>query len=72
MTKKFKNKEAIDSNVPVYTGSVALEFEHSFDPFNVHYFEQFQKNLKSLEEKVSLLSFMVGEVQEVIQIQNNR
>ena len=58
--------------VVAYTGSVALEFEHSFDPFNLHYFEQFQKNLKSLEDKVSLLSFMVGEVQEAVKLQTNK
>ncbi len=53
---------------PVYSGSAALEFEHSFDPFNHHYFDQFQKNLKLLQDRVSLLSFMVGEVQEVLKI----
>ena len=69
--KKFKDKETT-AIMPVYTGSAALEFEYSFDPFNSHYFDQFQKNLRSLEEKVSLLSFMVEEVQEVISLQNNR
>lgn len=50
-----------------YSGSSALEFEHSFDPFNQHHFDQFQKNLSRLQDKVSLLSFMVGEVKEVLE-----
>ena len=53
---------------PVYSGSSALEFDHSFDPFNHHYFDQFQKNLKELQNRVSLLSFMVGELQEALEI----
>ena len=53
---------------PVYSGSSALEFDHSFDPFNYHYFDQFQKNLKELQDRVSLLSFMVGELKEVMEM----
>ena len=51
----------------IYAGSSALEFEHSFDPFNQHHFDQFQRNLKQLQDKVSLLSFMVGEVRDVLE-----
>ena len=60
--KKFaKNQEACG-----FSGSVAVQFHEPFNPFQTYHLEQFEQNLKSLQEKASFLSFMVGEIKGVL------
>lgn len=56
--------KVLDSSV--VEGSSAVRVEESFDCSEKIYFESCQKHLEHLKNKVSLLSFMVKEIQETL------
>ena len=51
---------------PVVEGSSAVRVEESFGYSEKVHFESCQKHLENLKNKVSLLSFMVEEIQETL------
>ena len=51
---------------PLYMGGAALRTNEALLPESETPFCEFQKNLKALEGKVSRLSFMTGEIREIL------
>ena len=67
-TQDEKQNQSLGSSLsPLYMGGAALRTEEALPPENSETpFCQFQKNLKALEGKVSRLSFMTGEIREIL------
>ena len=68
---KHKKHNLIDNSwnsLSVTTGSVAMRVEENFNASldEIYGFNQFQKNLSQLKDKVSQLSFMVDEAQGIL------
>ena len=62
----YNNKKLTKNHETSFSGSAAIRFHEPFEPFQTYHLEQLEQNLHSLQEQASFLSFMVGEIKDIL------